>query len=112
MTDGMTRFRASLLPERPHELVVQRLHQVGQHGAITGLDERFRRHAGDQPGVTELGDLLCGQRDADGVVALAGALIGGDVGRDAADDAVELRRCALVERGQAQQRLLDRKSVV
>src|SRR4051812_5524414 len=100
------RFRASLLPERAHELVVQRLHQIGQHGAVAGLDEGFRRHAGDQPGVTELGDLFCGQRDADGVVALAGALIGGDVGRDAADDAVELRRGALVEGGQAQQRLL------
>src|SRR3954453_20860815 len=103
---GMTRLRASLLPERPHELVVQRLHQIGQHGAVAGLDEGFRRHAGDQPGVTELGDLLCRQRDADGVVALAGALVGGDVGRDAADDAVELRRGALVESGQAQQRLL------
>src|SRR3954454_20038000 len=102
----MTRLRASLLPERAHELVVQRLHQIGQHGAVTGLDEGFRRHAGDQPGVTELGDLFRGQRDADGVVALAGALIGGDVGRDAADDAVELGRSALVEGGEAQQRLL------
>src|SRR4051812_11703788 len=102
----MTRLRASLLPERAHELVVQRLHQIGQHGAVTGLDEGFRRHAGDQPGVTELGDLFRGQRDTDGVVALAGALIGGDVGRGAADDAVELGRSALVEGGEAQQRLL------
>src|SRR6266702_1999224 len=102
----MPRFRASLLSEGPHELVVQRLHQVGEHRAVAGLDEGFRRHAGDQLGVAELGDLFRGHRHADGVVALPGALIGGDVGRDAGDDAVELGRGALVEGGEAQQRLL------
>src|SRR6202012_4162931 len=51
-------------------------------------------------------DLLRRHRDADGVVALPGALIGGDVGRVAADEAVEVRRGSLVEGGQAQQALL------
>src|SRR6266702_2959056 len=102
----MTRFRASLLAERPHELVVQRLHQVGQHGPVAGLDEGFHRHAGDHPDVAETGDLFRRHRDPDGVVALAGALVGGDVGRDAADEAAELGRGTLVEGGEAQQGLL------
>src|SRR5713226_9401930 len=97
---------ASLLPERPHQLVAQRLDQIRQHGAVAGLDEGFDRHAGDQLGVAEALDLFGRHRDADGVVALPGALVGGDVGRDAGDDAVQFRRGALVEGGQPQQRFL------
>lgn len=35
----------SLLPERAHQLVAQRLHQVRQHGAVAGLHEGTDRHA-------------------------------------------------------------------
>ena len=52
--------------------------------------------------VAEAGDLLRRHRDAHRVVALPGALIGGDVGGDAADVAVEFRRRALVEGREAQ----------
>src|SRR3984893_7516290 len=34
---GTTRERDSLLPERAHQLVAERLDQVGQHGAVAGL---------------------------------------------------------------------------
>jgi hypothetical protein len=35
-----------LLPERTHELIVQRLDKVGHRRAVAGLDEGFDRHAG------------------------------------------------------------------
>src|ERR1700761_3283946 len=43
----------SLLPERAHQLVAQRLDQVGQHGAVAGLHEGFDRHARDQLDLAE-----------------------------------------------------------
>src|SRR6266446_9834651 len=94
------------LAERAHQLVVQRLDQVGQHGAVAGLHEGFDRHAGDQLDVAKTRDLVGRHRDTDRVIALPGALVGRDVGRDAGDDAVQFRRGALVERRQPQQRLL------
>src|SRR5581483_8216000 len=97
---------SSPLPERAHQLVVQRLHQIRDHGAVAGLHEGFRRHARDQLDLAEAGDLLRGHRDADGVVTRPGALVGGDVGRDAGDDAVQFRRGALVEGGKPQHGLL------
>src|ERR1700730_11416594 len=95
------------LPERAHQLIAQRLHQVGQHGAVAGLHEGFDRHAGDQLDVVaEAGDFFRRHRDPDGVVALAGTLVRGDVGGDPADDAVQFRRGALVEGRQPQHRFL------
>src|ERR1700730_1040069 len=45
--------QASLLPEGPRDLVVERLDEVGQHTAIGGLDEHLDRHAGHQFDVAE-----------------------------------------------------------
>ena len=47
-------------------------------------------------------DLFGGHGDADDVIALAGALVVGGVGGDPRDGAVDLRRGALVERGEPQ----------
>jgi hypothetical protein len=97
---AVTQPGASPLPERAHQLVAERLHQIGEHGAVAGLHEGFDRHARDDLDVVaEAGDFGRRQRDADGVVALAGALVGGDVGGDAGHDAVQFRRGALVEGG-------------
>src|ERR1700716_4118656 len=42
-----TTDRALPFPERAHQLVAERLHQIGEHGAVAGLHEGFHRHAGD-----------------------------------------------------------------
>src|SRR6266852_5464859 len=92
--------------ERAHQLVAEWLDEIGQHGAVAGLHEGFDRHTGYQLDVAETGDFLRRHRDADRVVALPGALVGGDVGRNAGDDAVQFRRGALVEGRQPQQGFL------
>src|SRR6202790_5293154 len=76
----------SLLPESAHQLIAQRLDQIGQQRAVAGLHKGFHRHAGDHLDVAEAGDLFRRHRDADRVIGLPGALIGGDVRRNAGDD--------------------------
>src|SRR5713101_170543 len=92
--------------QRAHQLVAEWLDEIGQHGAVAGLHEGFDRHTGYQLDVAETGDFLRRHRNADGVIALPGALVGRDVGRNAGDDAVQFRRRALIECRQPQQRLL------
>src|SRR5258708_8822639 len=70
---GDDRREGSPLAERAHQLVVQRLDQVGEHGAVAGLHEGFDRHAGYQLDVAETGDFCHRQRNADRVIALPGA---------------------------------------
>ena len=94
----------SLLPEHPHQLIVQRLDQIGNHRPVAGLHEGLDRHARHQLDLAELGHLVGRHGDPDGVIGLPGALIGRGVGRDAGDRAVDLRRGALVEGREAQQR--------
>src|SRR5829696_9150057 len=91
-------------PERPGDLVRERLHDVGEHGALAGPDESFDGHPGDQPQAFEPSELALRERDPDDVIRGAGALVGREVGGDAADDAAELRRRALVEGREAQGR--------
>lgn len=86
--------------ERSHQLVAKRLGEIGKHGAVTRLHEGLNRHAWNETNVAEPCDFIRRHRDADGVEALAGALVHRGVGRDAADCAVEFRCCALVESGQ------------
>src|SRR5712664_1641653 len=45
--------RGSPLAERAHQLVVQRLDQVGQHGAVAGLHEGFDRFFFNDTATTE-----------------------------------------------------------
>src|SRR5580658_2940559 len=40
--------RRLFFPERTHELVMQRLDQIGDHGSLAGLDEGLDRHARGQ----------------------------------------------------------------
>ena len=62
----------SPLPERARNLLLERLEQILQHGALVGLDEGLGRHSGDEANVLEARHLVRGQRDADRVVGLAG----------------------------------------
>jgi hypothetical protein len=43
----------SLFAERAHQLVVQRLDQIGDQRALAGLDEGLDRHARREPGAIE-----------------------------------------------------------
>jgi hypothetical protein len=90
-------IEALLFPERTLQLVVQRLDQVGKHGAIAGLNEGFDRHARRQLYLAELCDLLRRHRNANKIVALSGALIGRGVSTDPDDRAVGLGRRSHVE---------------
>src|SRR5262249_37894217 len=103
---GLMSVDSSLLAERPHDLIVQGLHQVGQHGSLAGLHKRFDRHARQKLHVAETLDLVRRHGDADGVIALTGALIGRDIGGDARDYSFDFRRGARIERGEAQDGLL------
>jgi hypothetical protein len=51
------------LPESPHQLIVQGLNQIGQHGAFAGLDKGFYRHSRRQSHVTEMLDFVSAHRD-------------------------------------------------
>ena len=75
----------SLLPEHPHQLILQRLHKIGNHRPIAGLHESFDRHAGNDLDVAKLGDLFRRQRNPNGVIGLAGALIGRSISRNPRD---------------------------
>src|SRR5262245_64003075 len=97
---------SSLLAERPHDLIVQGLHQIGQHGSVAGLHKRFDGHARQKLHVAETLDLLRWHGDADGVIALTGALVGRGIGGDARDYSLDFRRGARIERGEAQYGLL------
>src|SRR5262245_64764477 len=90
------------LAEGAQDLIVQRLGEVGDHGAVVGLHERLDRHSRHQLHVAEPCDLLWAGADAYRVVALPGLLLARDVGRDVSDRAVDLRRGALVEGREAQ----------
>src|SRR5262245_51284088 len=97
---------SSLLAERSHDLIVQGLHQVGQHRSVAGLHKRFHRHARQKLHVAETLDLLRRHGDADGVIAHTSALIGRGIGGDARDYSLDFRRGARIERGEAQYGLL------
>src|SRR5262245_13232202 len=97
---------SSLLAERPHDLIVQGLHQIGQHGSLAGLHKRFDRHARQELHVAETLDLLRWHGDPDGVIALTGALVGRGIGGDARHYPLDFRRGARIERGEAQYGLL------
>src|SRR5215470_19267744 len=77
----------SLLPERPHELVAERFHQVGDHGAVAGLHEGLDRHARCELDVAETRDLLCRHGYPDSVIGLASALVERGIGGDTANGA-------------------------
>src|SRR5262245_6370398 len=62
----------SSLPERPHDLIANRLDEIGDHRPLAGLDEAFDRHAGNKRHAFEAGDLLIRNRDAHGEIACAG----------------------------------------
>src|SRR6516165_10799423 len=81
---------------------MQGLHQIGQHRSITSLYKRFDRHARQKFHVAETLDLLRRHGDANGVIALTGALVGRGIGGDARDYSLDFRRGARVERGEAQ----------
>src|SRR5258705_8383271 len=104
--------RALALPPSPHQLIRDGLDQIRDRGALAGLDEGFNRHAGNQLEAGEAGNLMVRERDPDGVEAHSGLLILGDIRRDAAHFAVDLRRRALIERGKAQHRALADPNLV
>jgi hypothetical protein len=62
--------RPSPLPERARNLLLERLEEILQHGALVGLDEGLGRHSGDEANVLEARHLRGGERDADRVVGL------------------------------------------
>src|SRR5262249_29405209 len=97
---------SSLLAERPHDLIAQGLHQIGQHGSVAGLHKRFDRHARQKLHVAEALDLVRRHGDPNGVIALTGALIGRDIGGDARHYPLDFGRSARIERGEAQYGLL------
>src|SRR5262249_50530607 len=92
--------------ERSQELIVQGLDQIGQHRSITSLYKRFDRHARQKFHVAETLDLLRWHGDANGVIALPGALIGGGIGGDARNRSLDLRRGPYIECREAQYSLL------
>src|SRR5262245_9673236 len=92
----------SALAEGAQDLIVQRLGEVGDHGAVVSLHEGLDRHSRHQLHVAEPCDLLGMDADAYGVVALPGLVLARDVGGDVGDRAVDLRRGELVEGREAQ----------
>jgi len=66
---------SSLLAEGSHELIVEGLDQIGEHRSIASLHKRFDRHARQQFHVAETLDLIRCHGDANGVIALTGALV-------------------------------------
>ena len=82
-------------------MVVEWADEVGEDGAGAGLDEGFDRHAGDQAQAAEAGDFGGRDGDADCVVAVP-VFWSSLTSAEMADFAVELRRGALVEGGEAQ----------
>jgi hypothetical protein len=50
--------RSSFFPERPHELILQGLGQIGHDRTLAGLDEGLDRHAGYQLDVAEARDRI------------------------------------------------------
>src|SRR6185437_8760593 len=98
----------SFLPERPHELILQGLDQIRHHAALTGLNEGFDRHAGDELDIAEPRDLAFRHGNTGVVVGLARALVGRGIGCYARDGAIDFRRCAQIERRETQHcRLAD-----
>src|SRR5829696_3859712 len=93
---------ASASSEGAVDLVSERLRDVGEHGALAGSDEGLDWHAGKEPQALEPSDLALAKSDPHDVVGGVGALVGREIGGDAGDDTIELRRGALVESGEAQ----------
>src|SRR5712691_3173574 len=60
----------STLPERPRDLLAQRLEQILQRRALIGLDERLHRHSGNDLEIAETADLLLRQGGAHQVIGL------------------------------------------
>src|SRR5262245_55041920 len=85
----------SPLAEGAQDLIVQRLGEVGDHGAVVGLHEGLDWHSRHQLHVAEACDLLGAGADAYRVIALPGLVLARDVGGNVGDRAVDLRRGAL-----------------
>src|SRR5262249_21971309 len=79
-------------PKSAVDLIREGFCDIGQDGSFAGADEAFHRHAGNKAQAIEAGNLAFRERDVYEIVGSAGALVGGQVRRDAADDAVEFRR--------------------
>src|SRR5262249_57754805 len=62
--------RRSSLTEGPCNLLLQRLDQILERGALVGLNENVRRHSGNKMNVLQAGDLLPRQRNANRIIWL------------------------------------------
>lgn len=90
------------LAECAVDLIRQWLHQIGHHGPLSGLDERFDWHSGHELHTAETGDLFRGHRNPDRVVALVCALIRCNVGGDLGNVTEDFRCRAEIESRKAQ----------
>lgn len=64
-----------LLPERPHELIGQGLHEIGDDVALSGLDKGLNRHARDEFQVSKPYNLIFRHGDPDSIERRARLLI-------------------------------------
>src|SRR4029079_18371762 len=88
---------SSFFPERPHELILQGLGQIGQNRTLAGLDESLDRHAGNELHIAEPCDFTFRHGDAGRVIALTRALVRRGVGGYPGDGAVDFGSRAQVE---------------
>jgi hypothetical protein len=82
-------------------LIHQRLRQIRQHRAVTGLEKGVDRHAGHEPDLAETGALGIGDPNTRLVEAQARLRILRDVSRNAIYESGDLRRRALIQRREA-----------
>src|SRR5262245_33051531 len=92
--------------ERAGDLLLQRLEQIFQRGALARLDEHFGRHARHQLEMIQAADLVGRDVDANHVIGLVRLLLLlGQVGADQGDLAGDVRHGALVAGHDAHRRL-------
>src|SRR4051812_3625197 len=83
--------------EGTQHLILERFGEVGKHGAVVGFHEGLDGHPRYEFDFLEARGLRGIDVDPNCIIALARSLILRNIGRDAPDHAIDLRRGALVQ---------------
>lgn len=102
----------SLLAPGFRELIAEGLQQVRENGSLSGLNEAFDGHAGDEPEAIKTLELAFWNFHPDRVKSCSSSLFLGDVGGNAAYLAVDLGRRPSIEGRKAQDCSLPKPDLV